>query len=279
MPWSASALLTLSAAAFAVMATLVHAAAATIHVAIIVWSRLLVSLIASWWGMRRQGIAMWGDRPQALLLRGLIGAGALSCFFISLGAMPLAQATTIQNAAPLLVAIFAWVALGEEPDAMVWLALALGVGGIALAGEVWSMADVGPWALLTAITGAALAAAAYVTVRQLAQSEPPLRIVFFFPLVALPLTTPWAVAHWRPLRLGELALLLAIGLCTQVGQVAMTMGMAKVSASRAAAYGFLQVPMAMVLGLLLYEVPSIWVVLGAVLILLGQGGLWATGRK
>lgn len=279
MPWSAGALLTLSAAAFAVMATLVHAAAATIHVAIIVWARLLVSLIASWWGMRRQGIAMWGDRPQALLLRGLIGAGALSCFFISLGAMPLAQATTIQNAAPLLVAIFAWVALGEHPDAMVWLALALGLGGIALAGEVWSMADVGPWALLTAITGAALAAAAYVTVRQLAQREPPLRIVFFFPLVALPLTTPWAVAHWRPLQLGELALLLAIGLCTQVGQVAMTMGMAKVSASRAAAYGFLQVPMAMALGLLLSEVPSIWVVLGAVLILIGQGGLWATGRK
>ena len=86
---------------------------------------------------------------------------------------------------------------------------------------------------------------AYVTVRQLARTEHPLVIVFYFPLVATPLAIPWAAAEWVTPSAAEVLLLVAIGVTTQVGQVFLTMGLAVERAGRATSVGYLQIVFAM----------------------------------
>ena len=64
--------------------------------------------------------------------------------------------------------------------------------------------------------------------------------------------------------------LLAVGLSTQVGQVALTKAMQTETASRATSFAYLQIVFAAILGLLVYrEVPSITTVIGAGLIIGG----------
>ena len=128
-----------------------------------------------------------------------------------------------------------------------------------------------------ALAGATMSATAYVTVRELSRSEHALVIVFYFPLVATPLALPWAIAGGVVPDAQDLALLVAIGAATQVGQVFLTMGLALERAGRATAVGYLQVAFAMVWQLAVFGVEPAWTTIaGASLIIAGTLAVTAT---
>ena len=109
---------------------------------------------------------------------------------------------------------------------------------------------------------------AYVSVRALGRSEHPLVIVFWFPLLAIPLCLPLVAA--RPLLpTGLEALwLLGVGIFTQVGQVCLTQGLTQLPVARSTAIGYSQVLFAALWGGLFFgEQPDGWTALGALLIL------------
>jgi drug/metabolite transporter (DMT)-like permease len=111
---------------------------------------------------------------------------------------------------------------------------------------------------------------AYVTVRKLAQTEHPLVIVLFFPLVATPLALPWMLASFVWPQPIDWLLLVAIAATTQTGQVFLTMGLAIERAGRATTINYLQVAFVMLWELaVLGNVPSPWTIAGASLILGG----------
>ena len=62
--------------------------------------------------------------------------------------------------------------------------------------EVWSVVVRVPAAVAGEVVRAVRTAEIDVTVRQLAKSEHPLVVVFYFPLIATPLAIPWAAYHW-----------------------------------------------------------------------------------
>lgn len=117
--------------------------------------------------------------------------------------------------------------------------------------------------------GALFAAMAYVTVRRLGSTEPPLRVVFYFPIVTVPLSAPFALAQWRwPDGFGWL-LLLAVGATTQIAQVALTKGLAREPAGRAMAVGYLQIAFATLFGAAMFAaLPGPWSWAGMALIVL-----------
>src|SRR4030042_1789179 len=63
--------------------------------------------------LRSRGLEPWGRERHLLLLRGLLGYGALTCFFWAVMHLPLADTTTIHFTNPVFGALFAAVALGE----------------------------------------------------------------------------------------------------------------------------------------------------------------------
>jgi drug/metabolite transporter (DMT)-like permease len=263
-----------SALGFSAMSVLVKVGSHALPTGELVLARAVVTLALSYAMLRRARLPLWGDARGKLLLRGLLGFGGLACYYLAVVHLPLAEATTIYNVTPLLTALLAWRLLGERIGRAGAVALALGLGGVILVlrpGAVATAAvSLDPFGVTVALTAACLSAFAYVTVRQLARTEDPLRIVFYFPLVATPLALPWALADWRwPTPLGWLVLL-GIGVATQVGQVFLTLALVTERAGRATTAGYLQVCFAMLWGAALFDEPPTWTTaLGAALVIGG----------
>ncbi|MFM7453347.1 MAG: DMT family transporter, partial [Cyanobium sp.] len=267
-----------SALSFSLMGVCVKQVGSRIPAAEVVLVRALVSVVLSWLLVRRAGISPWGQRRGLLVLRGAIGSVALLCVYIALTELPLASATVLQYTYPTFTALLAWLVLGEPIGRRVLLAVLVGWTGVLLVarpgqllGAAGSLAGAttlaGP-AVLIAVAGAFCTALAYVSVRSLARSEHPLVIVFYFPLVAVPLSLPLVLLNpvWpTPL---ELLWLLGVGVFTQLGQVFLTSSLVALPAARATAISYVQVAFAGIWGWLLFgELVDGWTVAGAALVL------------
>ncbi|MFN4866157.1 MAG: DMT family transporter [Cyanobium sp.] len=267
-----------SALSFSLMGVCVKQVGSRIPAAEVVLVRALVSVVLSWLLVRRAGISPWGQRRGLLVLRGAIGSVALLCVYIALTELPLASATVLQYLYPTFTALLAWLVLGEPIGRRVLLAVLVGWTGVLLVarpgqllGAAGSLAGAttlaGP-AVLIAVAGAFCTALAYVSVRSLARSEHPLVIVFYFPLVAVPLSLPLVLLNpvWpTPV---ELLWLLGVGVFTQLGQVFLTSSLVALPAARATAISYVQVAFAGIWGWLLFgELVDGWTVAGAALVL------------
>ena len=268
----------LSALGFSAMSVLVKLACRTLPTGEVVLARAVLTLVLSFAMVRRAGLSPLGTQRGKLVVRGLLGFAALSCYYLSLARLQLADATTLQNMIPVFTALLAWWILGERVGGGASIATACGVVGVVLVAHPTG-ADADWLGVTCALVGATFSAFAYVTVRQLARTEHPLVIVLYFPLVATPLAIPWAAYHWVwPDARGWL-LLVAIGIATQLGQVFLTMALAIERAGRATSVGYLQICFAIVWQLVVFGVWPSWSMLaGAALIIAGTLAVSATSR-
>jgi len=258
-----------SALSFSLMGVCVKQVGGRIPAAEVVLARAIVSVALSWWMLRRAGIPPWGRRRWLLIWRGVIGTAALLCVYAALAALPLASATVLQYLYPPFTALLAWLMLGERIGKRVVAAMALGWLGVLLVAQPGGSMALAWQPVLIAVAGALFTALAYVSVRSLGQSEHPLVIVFYFPLVAVPLTLPLVLLDPVLPNGGELLWLLGVGLFTQLGQIGLTKGLMALPAARATAMSYAQVLLAALWGWLFFgEGLSGWTALGAALVLL-----------
>ena len=261
-----------SALSFSLMGVCVKQVGGRIPVAEVVFARAIVSVALSWWLLHRAGIPAWGKRRWLLIWRGAIGTAALVCVYAALAALPLAAATVLQYLYPPFTALLAWLMLGEPIGKRVLAAMALGWLGVLLvaqpAGLLQGGATMALVPVLIAIAGALFTAFAYVSVRSLGTSEHPLVIVFYFPLVALPLSLPLVALNPVLPTPAELLWLIGVGVFTQLGQVYLTRSLTALPAARATAISYVQVLFAGGWGWLLFgESIDSWTIAGAGLVL------------
>lgn len=267
-----------SALSFSLMGVCVKQVGARIPVAEVVLARALVSVALSWWLLRRAGVAPWGRQRGLLVWRGVVGTLALLCVYAAISQLPLTAATVLQYLYPTFTALLAWLVLGERIGKRVVAAVAVGWSGVILVAHPGALLPnspgqaplaLPPTAVLIALAGALLTAVAYVSVRKLRGSEHPLVIVFYFPLVAVPMSLPLVLLDpvWpTPM---ELLWLLGVGVFTQLGQVSLTRGLVALPAARATAISYVQVVFAGLWGWLLFaEAVDGWTIAGAALVLL-----------
>ena len=261
-----------SALSFSLMGVCVKQVGGRIPVAEVVFARAIVSVALSWWLLHRAGIPAWGKRRWLLIWRGAIGTAALLCVYAALAALPLAAATVLQYLYPPFTALLAWLMLGEPIGKRVLAAMALGWLGVLLvaqpAGLLQGGATLALVPVLIAVAGALFTAFAYVSVRSLGTSEHPLVIVFYFPLVALPLSLPLVALNPVLPTPAELLWLVGVGVFTQLGQVYLTRSLTALPAARATAISYVQVLFAGGWGWLLFgESIDSWTIAGAGLVL------------
>ncbi|MFN9757970.1 MAG: DMT family transporter [Planctomycetota bacterium] len=258
---------------FAVMGLFVKLAGATLPAMQIVFARGAITLVLATWMLRRAGLSPRGNRPRLLLARGLVRSAALVSYYFALVGLPLAEATVLQQTAPLWTAVFAAFALREPITGRVGAALALAFAGVLLIAQPsWLLggaaaADVAFDCALVGLLSAVLSAIAYVTVRRLGRSEDPLVVVWYLPVVTLPVSAPFALAQWVWPDARGWALLAGIGVVTQFAQLALTRGLARQEAGRATAIGYLQVAFATLFGALCFGVwptPASWAGMGLI---------------
>ena len=242
----------------------------------IVFVRAALTLFYSWLLIRWSGSAsLWGTNRPMLWLRGLLGFLALSCFFFALTKLPLADATVIHYTNPVFTAVFAAIILKES------LSLREGLGaGISLAGVVliaqpsFLFGETGLNLVYVgiALLGALSAAMAYVIVRKLRESEHPLVIVFYFPLVSTLGAGPTAAftnLQW-PTAWEWVLLIGGVAGCAQIAQVLLTKGLHATRAGRAMSVSYLQIVFATLWGFLFFqEIPGLWSGVGTLLVISG----------
>lgn len=267
-----------SALGFSAMSVLVKVASTRLPTGEIVLARAVVTLVVSYVMVVRAELHPWGTAKGKLAVRGLLGFGGLTFYYLALAHLPLADATVIQNTTPLLTAVLAWWILREAIGWTTLVALVCGIAGVLLivrpTGDGLDLVGIA-----AALAATVCSAFAYVTVRQLVKTENTLVIVFYFPLIATPLAIPWAVATWVTPAPIDWLLLLAIGLTTQIGQVFLTMGLALEKAGRATSIGYVQVVFAMLWQWAVFaDAPTWWTIGGAAIIFAGTLAVAAGSR-
>jgi drug/metabolite transporter (DMT)-like permease len=259
---------------FSAMSFLVKLAGQRLPPMEIVLVRAVITLGLSWALVRRAGVSPAGNRRLLLVTRGITGWAALSCFYFSLVHLPLGEATVIQYMNPVFAAILGALLLGERLGMREVFGVAASMAGVVLIARPEFLFGGGHAIPLSytviAVAGAVFSASSYVTVRRLRETDHPLVVVLYFTLVTVPLALPLALLNWVWPSVAEWAVLIGVGITTQMGQVYFTRGLQLEPAGRATAVGYLQIVFAALWGvILLGERPDAWSVAGAAVIIGG----------
>jgi len=263
---------TAGALSFALMTALAKLVGPRIPIQQIVLIRGLVfgggTLLMLWW----KGIHPWGRERGLLVLRGLLGYSALSCFLYAVMHLPLADITTLHFTNPVFGAILAALVLGELLRRKEVALVLLSLGGVVLVARPEFLFGKGPalppLAVGVALLGAVLTAGAYVLVRRLTRTNDPLVIIFYFALLSVVGSVPFNLAGFVVPTPREWLILVAMGMASFGGQVCLTLALRLEKAVRVMGVGYLQIVFAAVLGRVLFgEVPDLWSVAGAAIII------------
>lgn len=265
----------LAALCFSGMSLMAKMVAATLPVGEIVLVRSIIGTLIGVWMVRAAGIALWGNRKDLLILRGVFGCGALLCFFWSLIRLPLAEATVLFYMSPGFAAIIAAIWLREKlalREIIGFLASLVGVVlitqpsflfGDSLNSHHLPSSGVG-------LLGALLAAIAFVTVRKLRHTDHGLVIVFYFPFVSILMCLPLVAFEATIPTPMEWLLLIGIGILTQVAQICLTRSLHMETTARAMSVSYVQIVFAIGWGVLIFaELPNPVSMLGMVLVVTG----------
>ncbi|MBJ7527190.1 MAG: DMT family transporter [Sphingomonadaceae bacterium] len=232
----------------------------------------------------RQGFAM--PMPKVQLLRGFSVALATICFFSSIFLMPLADATAIGFTSPMITAIFSAIFLHERTHATKWVAILLAFGGVLLIMRP-NVAELG-WVAVLPLVAAMSMALVIIGNRAVAGAGAPLLMQFLVASVAMPFVFSAAViGHFS----GVDALMVGmpdwtiIARCTLVAVTASVahwlifMGTTRASAAEIAPMTYVQLLIAIGLGIILFgDWPDLMSLAGAGIIIASGLILWRGSR-
>jgi drug/metabolite transporter (DMT)-like permease len=234
----------------------------------LVFFRSLLTIIFSLTYLKMNGIAPLGNNRKILFLRGLFGMMALTMFFYTLKVLPLATAVIIQYLSPIFTVIIAIFFLGERMRKVQWLFFLIAFVGVALIkgyDERVSLTYLGIGLLSSLFAGAA-----YNCIRKLKDTDHPVVVVFYFPLVATPVMAVLSIFNWTNPSWSDFGIILLLGIFTQIGQVYMTKALQAEKASIVASLKYLGSIYALIYSYLIFdETYGVISLVGILLVLLG----------
>ncbi len=245
----------------------------------IVFFRSLVTLVISAVMIRRLGISFLGNNKVVLFLRGFFGVIALSLYFLCLQNMPLASAVTIMQLSPVFTTILAIFILKERVKLPQWAFFLISFLGVALIKGFDP--DMPLLYFVLAIFSAFISALAYNMVRKLKDSDHPLVVVFYFPLVAMPVAGLMTYFVWVQPEPIEWLILIGIGIATQIAQVNMTKALQMEEVGKVSIVRYLTIVYAIIIGYVFFKDDYGWItLLGISFVVFGVIlNLWYTQQK
>jgi drug/metabolite transporter (DMT)-like permease len=231
--------------------------------------------------------AVYTRRPLGQLGRGALSVAGMYTNFSALTRLPLADATAIQFASPLITVALAAVILKEQIRFYRWTAVLVGFAGVIV--MLIPHMDLSQYAAAGATTAATIGsifalvsafcnAGTVIQTRRLAQSETTSSIVFYFSLVtalAGAVTLPFA---WLTPTFSQLSMLISLGLFGGVAHIFLTESYRHATASVIAPFDYSAMLWALLLGYWVFgELPSMMVYVGAIIV--AGAGLFVIWRE
>jgi drug/metabolite transporter (DMT)-like permease len=230
--------------------------------------------------------AVYTGRPFGQLGRGLLSVGGMFSNFSALIRLPLADATAISFASPLITVALAAIVLKERVRIYRWSAVLVGFAGvIVMLVPRFDMSNYAAVGAATAAAGSLFAiisafcnAGTVIQTRRLTQSETTSSIVFYFSVVcaiAGALTLPFA---WHSPTGPELTALIALGVLGGLAHIFLTESYRHATASVVAPFDYSSMLWALLLGYWVFgELPSVLVYIGGVIV--AGAGLFVIWRE
>lgn len=186
----------------------------------VIFFRSIVSLVMSGVVLRSQKVPLFGNNKKVLILRGVAGSLGLILFFTTIQSIPLASAVTLMFLSPIFTAILGIWIVKEPVRWLQWVFFAVSFGGIMVIQGFDER--ISPVMALIGVGAAFFSGVAYNMIRKLKTSEHPLVIVFYFPLVTLPVTIIYLLFDWVTPIGSDWLILILVGVLTQIAQYFMT---------------------------------------------------------
>ena len=275
-PFKGIALKLISALLFAAMSTLVRKLGDVAPVGQMVFFRSAFAIlpVVVIYALRGELLlAVRTGRPLGQLGRGTLSVGGMFTNFSALTRLPLADATAISFASPLITVALAAIVLKERVRIYRWSAVLIGFAGVIImliphfepshyaAAGAATAAAVGS---VFALTSAVCNAGTVIQTRRLTQTETTSSIVFYFSLIcaiAGALTLPFA---WHSPTAPELTALVALGILGGLAHIFLTESYRYAPASVVAPFDYSAMLWAVLLGYWFFgELPDKLVYLGA----------------
>ncbi len=229
--------------------------------------RSLVSLIICLVSLKYQRISIWGNNKKLLLFRGRAGAIALILFFRLIHEIPLANAVILQYLAPIFVTLIGIVMVNEAVKPIQWLFFFISFLGIVVIQGFDIRLEFSH--ILIGATSSFFAGLAYNSIRKMKTTEHPLVIIFYFPLVTLPIAGTYSVFNWVTPNGWEWFYLLLVGLFTQFAQYFMTKSLQSEELSKVSIIKNLGIVLALIFGFAFGETFNLMTYLGMATVILG----------
>lgn len=239
----------------------------------IVFFRCIIAIAICTYIIRKNKLPFFGNNKKWLLARGAFGVTALTLFFYTIYNLPIAIATTVQYLSPIFTVIIAMFLLKERIKPIQWLFFLIafiGVAVIAFDKLNNSGTDISIKWILIGILSAFIAGLAYNSIMKCRETDHPINIVLYFPLLGAPVMGVWCLFEWvTPVGI-EWLIILGIGVFTQIAQVTMTKAFAAENAGKIMPLKYLGAIYAVLIGLFLFdEQLSLIVSIGIALIVSG----------
>ena len=205
----------------------------------------------------RQGFAI--PMPKVQLLRGFAVATATICFFSSIFLMPLAEATAIGFTSPMITAVLSAVILHERTNATKWVATIIAFGGVLLIMRP-NVEEIG-WAALLPLASAFSMAFVMIGNRKVSGAGTPLLMQFLVASVAAPVIITAAVlghlSGIAGLHIGVpdwtiVARCCAVAVTASSAHWLIFMGTTRASAAEIAPMTYVQLLIALALGIVIF---------------------------
>jgi len=203
------------------------------------------------------------------LFRSVAGSVCQLLFFMSVRSIPLLDSVLLSNAAPLFIPLVVYVWFRKTVRPLVWASLLIGLVGIVLIIKPGPETYRNPASLLALLAGL-FSAIALVATNTLAETEPPVRILFYnFGLSTL-LLIPFCIAAWKPLTGRQWLLVLGVGGCYALTQHLIILAYRYAGAAELSPFNYTVVIFSGLLGWQFFgNVPDAAAILGTVLICAG----------
>lgn len=238
-----------------------------------VWATLLVTLFWPGWPSR--------DTVKTNVSRSFLVVITATCFFFALGRLPLSEALALGFMSPLLMALFGGLILKEQLDRSIAIALGAGLLGMLLIVGPKLGQDTYQAEALLGVAAICVSAVTYalniILLRQRAQRDPALTIVWFQSACPAVMLAIPALYVWTPPSMTDLALFTLIGALAVAGHFLLAQAFARAEAARLAPLHYTTLIWGMAFGYLMFaEIPTALTIAGATLI---ATGAWFAQRK
>jgi drug/metabolite transporter (DMT)-like permease len=248
------------------MNVLIRIAAEAMHPFEVAFFRCLFGLLLLVPWMIGSGAGLLRSRNNGFyLLRASVGLVSMATWFYGITVVPLATATAVNFTAPLFATLAAVLILHEDVRFRRWSAVVLGFVGVLVIMRPGSQRL--DFNLLILLLSAATAAMNNITVKFLARTETPNRIVALFMLYLTPLSLIPALFVWQWPDPSTFGALFGLGCLGTIAHLSVARALAAADASACAPFEFARLPFAALIGFLWFgEVTDLWTWAGAAII-------------